>query len=158
MTYVKGLSTLYCSTKSPTMNESQKAQVLTTLKDFSSISKIGTLNNLFLMSFAELVEKKQANTATLAEILLQLDVLIAILEKVSLKRENYLTLMQHVKVFAEDRQTQKKGYKILAKVVERFELTGLDDIADIKNTITPIMKGQANKERIVLINSFISAV
>ena len=78
------------------MNESQKAQVLTTLKDFSSISKIGTLNNLFLMSFAELVDKKQANTATLAEILLQLDVLIAILEKVRLKRENYLTLMQHV--------------------------------------------------------------
>ena len=84
--------------------------------------------------------------------------LIAILEKVSLKRENYLTLMQHVKVFVEDRQTQKKGYKILARVIERFELTSLDDIVEIKQTITPIMKGQANKDRIVLINSFINAV
>ena len=157
MTYVKGLSTLYCSTKSP-MNDSQKSQVLTTLKDFSSISKIGTLNNLFLTSFAELVEKKQSNAATPAEILLQIDVLIAILEKVRLKKENYLTLMQHVKVFADDRSTQKKAYKILAKVVERFELTGLDEITEIKETITPLMKGQASKDRVVLINSFINAV
>ena len=141
-----------------TMTQTQQAQVLVTLKDFSSIAKIGTLNNLFLMTFAELVEKKQNNSVSLPEILLQLDVLIAILEKVKLKRDNYLTLMQHVKIFAEDRQTQKKGYKILAKVVERFELQGLDDIAEIKQTITPIMKGQANKERIVLINSFINAV
>ena len=157
MTYVKGLSTLYCSPKSP-MNDSQKSQVLTTLKDFSSISKIGTLNNLFLTSFAELVEKKQSNTATPAEILLQVDVLIAILEKVRLKKENYLTLMQHVKVFADDRSTQKKAYKILAKVIERFELTGLDEITEIKETITPLMKGQASKDRVVLINSFINAV
>ncbi len=39
------------------------------------------------------------------EAMLQLDVLIAILEKVRLKRENYLTLMQHVKVFVDDRTT-----------------------------------------------------
>jgi len=37
--------------------------------------------------------------------LLQLDVLIAILEKVSLKRENYLTLMTNAKIFVADRQT-----------------------------------------------------
>lgn len=117
MTYVKGLSTLYCNqaqlmnnvaeaagnpAKIP-MNDAEKRQVLKTLKDFSSIAKSGTLNNLFLVTFAELVEKKKNSTATLAEVLLQLDVLIAILEKVRLKRENYLTLMQHVKVFAEDR-------------------------------------------------------
>lgn len=35
----------------------------------------------------------------------QLDVLIAMLEKVRLKRENYLSLMQHVKVFIDDRAT-----------------------------------------------------
>ena len=90
--------------------------------------------------------------------MLQLDVLIAILEKVRLKRENYITLMQNVKVFTDERQTQKKGYKILAKVIERFELHSLDDIAEIKQTITPIMKGQANKERILLIASFVRAV
>ena len=37
-------------------------------------------------------------------------------------------------------------------------MESLDDISDIKKTITPIMKGQANKERITLINSFITAV
>ena len=88
----------------------------------------------------------------------QLDVLIAILEKVRLKKENYIKLMPHVKVFVDDRTTQKKGYKILAKVIERFELSNLDEIAEIKQTITPMMKGQANKERISLIQSFISAV
>ena len=66
--------------------------------------------------------------------------------------------MQHVKVFADDRSTQKKAYKILAKVIERFELTGLDEITEIKETITPLMKGQASKDRVVLINSFINAV
>ena len=43
--------------------------------------------------------------------------LIAILEKVRLKKENYLSLMKYVKVFADDKQTQKKAYKILAKVI-----------------------------------------
>ena len=115
--------------------------MLATLKDFSSIAKVGTLNNLFLVSFTELVEKKESNTATLTEVLLQLDVLIAILEKVRLKKENYLSLMQYVKIFAEDRQTQKKAYKILAKVIARLVLESLAEIAEIKQTITPIMKG-----------------
>lgn len=77
MTYVQGLTSLYCqqaseedketdkkqdaSQPSSLMSEAQRKQVLDTLKDFSSIAKIGTLNNLFLMSFAELVDKKQAN-------------------------------------------------------------------------------------------------
>lgn len=46
----------------------------------------------------------------------------------------------------------------MAKVIERFELHSLDDIAEIKQTITPIMKGQATKERILLIASFVRAV
>ena len=49
--------------------------------------------------------------------------------------------MQHVKVFVDDRQTQKKGYKILSKVVSRFELSNMAEIAEIKQTITPIMQG-----------------
>jgi hypothetical protein len=71
MTYVKGLSSLYCAQnksiggegqtldRSTFMTDSERAQVLTTLKDFSSVAKSGTLNNLFLLTFAELVEKKQ---------------------------------------------------------------------------------------------------
>ena len=34
----------------------------------------------------------------------------------------------------------------------------MDDIAEIKAVITPIMVGSANKERINLINSFITAI
>ena len=84
MTYVQGLTSLYCqqsseedketdkkqdaSQPSSLMSEAQRKQVLDTLKEFSSIAKIGTLNNLFLMSFAELVDKKQANQITSEQI------------------------------------------------------------------------------------------
>ena len=140
------------------ISDAERNQILATLKDFSSIAKIGTLNNLFLTTFAELVDKKQQQTVSLQETMHQLDVLIAILEKVRLKRENYISLMQHVKVFVDDRVTQKKGYKILSKVIERFELSNLDEIAEIKERILPMMKGSANKERITLISSFINAM
>ena len=140
------------------ISDAERNQILATLKDFSSIAKIGTLNNLFLTTFAELVDKKQQQTVSLQETMHQLDVLIAILEKVRLKRENYISLMQHVKVFVDDRVTQKKGYKILSKVIERFELGNLDEIAEIKERILPMMKGSANKERITLISSFINAM
>ena len=72
MTYVKGLSSLYCAQDKSTaagesqaldrssfMTDAERAQVLMTLKDFSSVAKSGTLNNLFLMTFADLVERKQ---------------------------------------------------------------------------------------------------
>lgn len=39
------------------------------------------------------------------------------MEKVRLKRENYVTLMQTVKVFIGDKMTKNKGYKILTKVI-----------------------------------------
>lgn len=123
------------------MNDQEKTQVLVTLKDFSSIAKKGTLNNMFLMTFAELADRKQNKSIEAAEMHLQMDVLIAILEKVTLKRDNYLTLMQNLKSFIADRQTQKKGYKLVSKVVERIELTNLDDIAEIKAVINPIMAG-----------------
>lgn len=99
------------------------------------------MNNMFLMTFAELADRKQNKSIEAAEMHLQMDVLIAILEKVTLKRDNYLTLMQNLKSFIADRQTQKKGYKLVSKVVERIELTNLDDIAEIKAVINPIMAG-----------------
>ena len=122
MPYVKGLSSLYCGQKQQTsaggaasgevdvdraqvMTDAERRQVLVTLRDFSSVAKTGTLNNLFLVTFAELVDRKTNNSVTQTETMLQLDVLIAILDKVKLKRENYLTLMQHVKIFVSDRST-----------------------------------------------------
>ena len=72
-----------------------------------------------------------------------------------------MTLMQHVKLFVEEKRstpTQKKGYKILVRVIERFELANLDEIVEIRQAVTPMMSGQATKERINLINAFIVAV
>jgi len=63
------------------------------------------------------------------------------MEKVKLKKENYVTLMRGVKIFLDDKATQKKGYKILTKIVERFDLESFDQLLEIKQEITPMMKG-----------------
>jgi len=52
------------------MSDTDRAQVLMTLKDFSSVAKIGTLNNLFLTTFAELVDRKQNHSIELQETML----------------------------------------------------------------------------------------
>jgi len=80
------------------------------------------------------------------------------MEKVKLKKENYVALMRGVKIFVDDKATQKKGYKILTKVVQRFELESVDELAEIKQEITPMMKGQATKQRLQLIHSFVKAI
>ncbi len=67
------------------------------------------------------------------------------MEKVKLKKENYVALMQGVKIFVDDRITQKKGYRILTKIIERFDLESFDQLIEIKQGITPMMKGQATK-------------
>lgn len=54
------------------------------------------------------------------------------MEKVKLKKENQVALMRGVKVFVDDRSTQKKGYKILTKVVEKFDLENFDQLIEIK--------------------------
>lgn len=73
--------------------------------------------------------------------MLQLDIIIALMEKVKLKKENYVALMRGVKIFVDDKATQKKGYKILTKVVERFDLESFEQLVEIKTEITPLMKG-----------------
>jgi len=70
-----------------------------------------------------------------------LDVLLAMMEKVKLKKENYLTLMKGVKIFIDDTQTQKKGYKILAKVIEKFELTDINELFVIQKELNPLLVG-----------------
>ena len=63
MEYVNGLSKMYCNVPDPEnmnsmigLNNQERQQVIATLKDFSSIAKSGTLNNLFLTSYADLVQ------------------------------------------------------------------------------------------------------
>ncbi len=75
------------------------------------------------------------------DVLLKLDVLIAMMEKVSLKKENYVALMRGVKYLVNDKQTQKKGYKILSRVIERYEIECVEELSQIKTEITPLMKG-----------------
>lgn len=84
---------------------------------------------------------KEAGTADTDRVSLELDILIALMEKVKLKKENYVEVMRGVKVFVDDKNTQKKGYKMLTKVVERFELENFDQLVEIKQEITPMMKG-----------------
>ena len=93
--YVTGLSKMYCIIPSEAnkgnalvLSDNQRVQVLTTLQDFSSIAKSATLSNRFLTQFAELVTQKEAHSIENDEVLLQLDVLIAMMEKVKLHKEN----------------------------------------------------------------------
>jgi hypothetical protein len=67
------------------------------------------------------------------------------MDQVKLKKENYIEVMRGVRLFVTDKQTQKKGYKILAKVIDKFELSNLAELVEIKTEITPMMKGQATK-------------
>lgn len=93
-----------------------------------------------------------------APLILKLDILISMMEQVNLKKENYIEVMRGVKMFVSDKQTQKKGYKILAKVIEKYELQNLGELAEIKTEITPMMKGQATKQRLHLIKAFLHAM
>jgi hypothetical protein len=60
--------------------------------------------------------------------MLKLDVIIAMIDKVKLQKANYIEVMRGVKIFVDNKGTQKKGYKILSKVIEKFELNGLSEL------------------------------
>ena len=78
-------------------------------------------------------------------VLLKLDVLISLMEQIKLKKENYVALMRGVKIFVEQKATEKKGYKMLAKVIEKFQAESIQELIEIKDEVTPIMKGQPTK-------------
>lgn len=61
------------------------------------------------------------------------------MEKVKLKKENYISIMKELKVFITDSQTQKYGYKILTKVIEKYELTNIDELFTIQKEISPLL-------------------
>lgn len=127
-----------------------QVKILETLKDFASIAKGGKLNNLFLTSFAEVVQQKEAlqrnQPEALDSILKSLDVLTVILEKAKLKKDNQLILMQGIKVFLNDFQTKKKAYKLLAKIVENYDLeNGIEELNQIHQELTPLVEGTATK-------------
>lgn len=66
-----------------------------------------SLANLFLQSFAEVASliENIKGVGNRDQILLQIDVLFAMMEKVKLNKANYVALMRGVKVFVNDKQT-----------------------------------------------------
>lgn len=42
------------------------------------------------------------------------------MEKVKLKKENYMSLMTGLRVFMDNQNTSKLGYKLLAKIIEKY--------------------------------------
>ena len=164
--YVEGLGKLYTSPgfdeegKPIYLSAEEQNQILQTLQDFSSVTKSVKLTNLFLSSFVQAnnLIKLASSSQQKDQILLQLDVLFAMMSQVKLNRENKVSLMTGVKDFVNDHATQKKGYKILTRVIESFQLQTLEELAEIKNEITPLMKGQVTKQRLYLIKAYIKSM
>ena len=101
--------------------------ILDAIKDFGRIAKASKLNNMFLQSFAEVVEMKESqegldyiSPSETNMILKQLDVLIALVNQVNLKKDNQIVLMQGIKSFIRDGKTKKKAYKLLSEIVGKF--------------------------------------
>jgi hypothetical protein len=55
----------------------------------------------------------------------------AMMEKVKLTKENYISLMKGLKEFIQCQATQKQAYKLLAKIIEKYELENLEELVQI---------------------------
>jgi hypothetical protein len=54
--------------------------------------------------------------------------------------------MKGIKIFINDFKTKKKAYKLLARIVERYELDqGIGELVQIHKELTPLIEGQATK-------------
>jgi hypothetical protein len=73
------------------------------------------------------------------------------MEKVKLTKENYMSLMKGLKEFISCHGTQKQAYKLLAKIIEKYELVNLEELVQIQKEINPLLVGQASKQRVMLI-------
>lgn len=157
--YVNGLRTLYLSETITT--EGDRAQILTALQDFASISKSIKMSNLFLQEFAGLHQRFTPNPLNGIRLVQELpaqrelEVLLAMMEKVKLVKDNYISLMKGLKLFIENTQTQKTAYKLLAKIIEKFELANIQELQQIQKELNPLLKGQASKQRVMLILSYV---
>jgi uncharacterized pyridoxamine 5'-phosphate oxidase family protein len=64
------------------------------------------------------------------------------MEQVKLKKENQMVLMQGIKAFIDNFKTKKKAYKLLARIVERYELdSGISELVQIHQELTPLVEG-----------------
>lgn len=53
------------------------------------------------------------------------------MEKVKLKKENYIALMKGLKVFLDNPASQKFAYKLLSKIIEKYELDNINELFEI---------------------------
>lgn len=61
------------------------------------------------------------------------------MEKIKLKKENYMALMKGIKSFLGNQQTQKHGYKILARVIEKYELQDVKELRSIQEELNLLL-------------------
>ena len=77
-----------------------------------------------------------------ASLLRNLDVLISLMYNVKLKKDNQKELMLGLKVFLQDPKTKNKAYKLLALIVQKYDLDqGIQELVQIHTELTPIMEG-----------------
>lgn len=63
------------------------------------------------------------------------------MEKVKLKKENYISLMKGLKVFIDNQTSQKYGYKLLSKIIEKYELENIQELFKIQSELNPLLTG-----------------
>ena len=67
--------------------------------------------------------------------------------------------MSGIKIFLNDFTTKKKAYKLLAKIVENYDLeNGIEELNQIHQELTPLVEGHATKQRLRLINAYIKQI
>jgi hypothetical protein len=94
------------------------------------------MSNSFLQDFVQLMVRFTPNEAGMRMVSEQaaekeLEVLRAIMEKVKLKKDNYVSLMNGLKIFIDCHTTQKQAYKLLAKIIEKYELQNVTGLIQI---------------------------
>lgn len=81
------------------------------------------------------------------------------MHNVKLQKDNQKELMQGLKVFLKDSKTKNKAYKLLALIVQKYDLDqGIGELVQIHQELTPIMEGQATKARLRLIKAYIEQI
>ena len=161
--YIAGFSQLYLSGTDPStspISDADRHQILITLQDFASISKSVRMSNKFLTNFADLMTRFIPNAMGMRlvsdpQAQRELEVMRAMMEKVKLTKENYMSLMKGLKEFIQCQATQKQAYKLLAKIIEKYELENLEELVQIQKEINPLLVGQASKQRVMLIQSYV---
>ena len=58
----------------------------------------------------------------------KLDVLVGLISKTQLNKENQYTLLSKAKELTTDSKTRKKAYKLMAEIIKKFEFSSLSEL------------------------------